>query len=237
MAKKRPPSMNIELLEYMKFLHLHNLVDIISIIESIPIYYQTQIKKYGGADFEHHHKDFEYIKLQKLRLHNLTYIAQKLFKFHFPSFSIDYQTWRNGPYSLDLDNECNNLIYSDVFNNAISSKKTFGKRYNIIEYDKKYVVDLFNHNINNYRKFLELVDGKDVKSLRDISFVAYFHGIYINGHAPPQLHRFYVRSFANKYKLLRYSLKGLVSNKKDYENYILYLIDLYFKMKAKTRTR
>jgi hypothetical protein len=231
MAKKRPPSMNVELLEYMKFLHLHNLVDIISIIESIPIYYQTQIKKYGGGDVTaSNKKDHEYIKLQKLRLQNLTFIAQKICKFNFPSFTINYQTWRIGPYSLDLENECNNLIYSDVFNNAISSKKTFTKRYNIIDYDKKYVVSMFKH-LWYYRKFLGLVEGKDIQSLRDLAMVAYFHSIYSNGHAPPHMHRYYVRSFANKFKLLKYSLQGLVSNKKDYENYICELIDFYFKIR------
>jgi hypothetical protein len=228
MAKKRPPSMNIELLEYMKFLHLHNLVDIISIIESIPIFYQTQIKKYGG-NVTNHNNDFEYIKLQKLRLQNLTFIAQKICKFNFPSFCINYQTWRLGPYSLDLENECNNLIYSDVFNNAISSKKTFIKRYNIMDYDKKYIVKMFKH-LFYYRKFLSLVEGKDVKTLRDIAMVAYFHSIYSNGHAPPQMHRYYVRSFANKHRLLKYSLRGLVSNKKEYEKYICELIDLYFSL-------
>lgn len=234
MAKKRPPSMNVELLEYMKFLHLHNLVDIISIIESIPIYYQTQIKKYGGLDSTSlQRKDYEYIKLQKLRLQNLTFIAQKLFKFKFPSFNIEYQTWRLGPYSLDLDNECNNLIYSDVFNNAISSKKTYGKRYNIIDYDKKYVIDMFGSNVNNYRKFLNLVEGKDLAYLKDMAFVAYFHSYYANGHgAHPSKHRYYVRSFANKQKLLRYSLRELVSYKKDLESYIDELIHIYFRLRA-----
>ena len=232
--------MNLELLEYVKFLHLHNLVDIISIIESIPIYYQTQIKKYGSSsigsssDYAQKHdkeENIEYIKVQKLRLQNLTYIAQNIFNLKFPpDFKIEYQTWRMGPYSLDLENECNNLIYSDVFNNAISSKKTIAKRYNITDYDKKTIIRMFKH-VNNYRRFLGLVNDKDIKYLKDISTITFFHNFYINNmYAPPHRHRYYVRSFANKYKLLRFSLLGIISNKKDLENYISELIDVYFSL-------
>ena len=82
--------MNLELLEYLKFLHLHNLVDIISIIDSIPIYYQTQIKKYADPSI------IENINHQKHRLQNLTYIAKHLYSFSFPNFVFDFQTWRVG---------------------------------------------------------------------------------------------------------------------------------------------
>src|SRR5215211_3778068 len=174
MPKRRATSMNEEILEYLKFLHLHNLVNIIVIIESIPIYYQTQIKRFSLKDL------IETVDHQKMRMQNLTYIAKNAFSFSFPNFSYNFQTVRLGPYSIDLDNELQNLINSTVFNNAVSSRKQFAKRYRISEYNKQYLIDMFKGE-ENYRNFLELVENKDLFFLKDISLAILFHNHYSNG--------------------------------------------------------
>lgn len=221
MPKKRLPSLNYELAEYLKFLHLHNLVDIISIIESIPIYYQTQIKKFNNHDF---YFPMEKVNMEKNRLQNLTYIAQKLYDFELPNFRIDFQTVRFGPFSLDIENELQNLIYSDVFNNAISSKKTFYKRYKITEYDKDFIVICFS-GLDNYRNFLNLVSDRDIFFLRDISLLTDFHNYYNDCNS--RIYRFYIANDRNKYKILSNSLKDLTC-RKNKNQYILNLIDLFF---------
>src|SRR5215211_1676907 len=136
MPKRRATSMNEEILEYLKFLHLHNLVNIIVIIESIPIYYQTQIKRFSLKDL------IETVDHQKMRMQNLT--------------------------------------NSTVFNNAVSSRKQFAKRYRISEYNKQYLIDMFKGE-ENYRNFLELVENKDLFFLKDISLAILFHNHYSNG--------------------------------------------------------
>ena len=209
--------MNLELLEYLKFLHLHNLVDIISIIDSIPIYYQTQIRKYAINDLDN-------IVHQKMRLQNLTYIAKNLYNFSFPNFVFDFQTWRVGPYSLDLDNGLQNLIYSDVFNNAISSRKTLAKRYKITSYDKDFLISMFK-DVDNYRNFLELVDGKDIYFLKDVSLVIFFHNHTIHNHIARKYRR-YIKTEKGRNKLLQILLKGLISWKNNYNEYVEELINL-----------
>lgn len=204
MPKKRAPSMNLELLEYLKFLHLHNLVDIISIIDSIPIYYQTQIRKYAINDIDN-------INHQKHRLQNLTYIAKHLYCFSFPNFVFDFQTWRVGPYSLDLDNGLQNLIYSDVFNNAISSRKTFAKRYKITDYDKVFLISMFK-DADNYRNFLALVDGKDIFHLKDISLVLFWRN-HCSRNNIAKKYKPYTKTEKGMNKLLRLLLRGLTRNK------------------------
>jgi len=220
MPKKRTPALNMELAEFLKFLHIHNLVDIISIIESIPIYYQTQIKKYNNI-----YSKIDNVNLQKMRLQNLAYIAKNLYNFSFPSFKFDFQTWRIGPFSLDIENELQNLIYSDIFNNAISSKKTFAKRYRITEYDKKYIIDCFGGSQNNYINFLNLVSDKNIYFLKDICLLIDFH----NHHNNPtsKIYRVYISSDINKQKILEDSLDGLTCRKK---NYIKKIIDVYFEV-------
>ena len=194
--------MNLELLEYLKFLHLHNLVDIISIIDSIPIYYQTQIKKYTNP------KTIENINHQKMRLQNLTYIAKHLYCFSFPNFTFDFQTWRVGPYSLDLDNGLQNLIYSDVFNNAISSRKSFAKRYKITEYDKEFLINMFK-DADNYRNFLSLVGDKDIYYLKDISLTIFFHN-HCSHNNIAKKYKPYTKTQKGMSKLLRILLKDLI---------------------------
>jgi hypothetical protein len=216
MPKTRAPSMNLELLEYLKFLHLHNLVDIISIIDSIPIYYQTQIRKYAINDIEN-------INHQKHRLQNLTYIAKHLYCFSFPNFVFDFQTWRVGPYSLDLDNGLQNLIYSDVFNNAISSRKTFAKRYKITDYDKQFMIQMFK-DADNYRNFLALVDGKDIYYLKDISLVVYWNN-HCSHNNIARKYKPYTKTRKGMNKLLRLLLKGLTRRNNDNE-YVEELINL-----------
>ncbi len=207
--------MNLELLEYLKFLHLHNLVDIISIIDSIPIYYQTQIRKYAINDLEN-------IIHQKMRLQNLTYIAKHLFNFSFPNFVFDFQTWRVGPYSLDLDNGLQNLIYSDVFNNAISSRKTFAKRYKINDYDKAFLIQMFK-DADNYRNFLALVDGKDIFYLKDISLVLYFQR-HCSRNNIARKYRAYTKTARGMNKLLRLLLRGLTRTNNEYVEELINLI-------------
>ena len=209
--------MNLELLEYLKFLHLHNLVDIIAIIDSIPIYYQTQIKKYTDP------RTIENINHQKMRLQNLTYIAKHLYNFSFPNFVFDFQTWRVGPYSLDLDNGLQNLIYSDVFNNAISSRKTFAKRYKITDYDKEFIINMFK-DADNYRNFLSLVDGKDIFHLKDISLVLYWHN-HCNHNNIAKKYKPYTKTQKGINKLLQILLKDLISFKYNNE-YVEQLINL-----------
>ena len=217
MPKKRAPSMNLELLEYLKFLHLHDLVDIISIIDSIPIFYQTQVRKYADNDIEN-------IIHQKMRLQNLTYIAKHLYNFSFPNFVFDFQTWRVGPYSLDIDNGLQNLIYSDVFNNAISSRKTFAKRYKINEYDKTFIVSMFK-DVDNYHNFLALVNGKDIYFLKDVSLVIFFHNHTSHNHIAKKYRR-YIKTEKGRRKLLQILLRGLISWKNNYNEYVEELINL-----------
>src|SRR5215207_3075221 len=212
MPKRRSPSMNLEIMEYLKFLHLHNLVNIIAIIDSIPIYYQTQMKRFSIKDL------IEVVNHEKMRLQNLTYIARHAFNFSFPNFSYDFQTVRRGPYSLDLENELQNLINSAVFNNAVSSRKQFAKRYKISEYDKEYIIEMFKGE-KNYRNFLELVENKDILSLKDISHTISFHNHYNNG-STSKMSKLYRKNDINKYKILHSSLTGLVSHKKDTNAYI-----------------
>jgi hypothetical protein len=208
MPKKRLPSMNLELLEYIKFVHIHNLVDIIAIIDSIPIYYQTQVRKYSIPDIDR-------VNLQKMKLQNLTYIAHNLFEFSFPNFIINFQTWRVGPYSLDLDNGIQNLIYSEIFNNAISSRKTFSKRYKLSDYDKEYLIEMFKGH-DNYRNFLSLVDGRDIYFLKDISLLIYLQK-YIY-HCGVEASNIYST------KILKDAVKGMVSYNND--EYIQGLIEI-----------
>jgi len=209
--------MNLELLEYLKFLHLHDLVDIISIIDSIPIFYQTQVRKYADNDIEN-------IIHQKMRLQNLTYIAKHLYNFSFPNFVFDFQTWRVGPYSLDIDNGLQNLIYSDVFNNAISSRKTFAKRYKINEYDKTFIVSMFK-DVDNYHNFLALVNGKDIYFLKDVSLVIFFHNHTSHNHIAKKYRR-YIKTEKGRRKLLQILLRGLISWKNNYNEYVEELINL-----------
>jgi hypothetical protein len=210
--------MNEEILEYLKFLHIHDLVNIIAIIESIPIYYQTQIKRFTVKDV------IETVNHQKMRLQNLTYIARNAFNFSFPNFRYDFQTIRMGPYSLDLDNELQNLINSAVFNNAVSSKKQFAKRYKLSQYDKEYIIDMFKGE-ENYRNFLELVENKDLLYLKDIAHAISFHNHYSNG-STSKKSVLYKQNDINKYKILHISLSGLVAHKKDNNAYIKELIDI-----------
>ena len=223
MPKRRSPSMNEEILEYLKFLHIHNLVNIVIIIESIPIYYQTQIKRFSQKDL------IESVNLQKMRLQNLTYIARNAFNFSFPNFKFDYQTIRIGPYSLDLDNELQHLINSEVFNNAVSSRKQFAKRYKIADYNKEYIIDMFKGE-ENYRSFLELVDGKDILDLRDISHAIFFHNHYTRNKTS-KIGRLYTKNDINKYKILYSSLKSVVTWKKDNNAHIKELIDLVLSLR------
>lgn len=250
MAKKRPPSMDYELLEYIKFLHLHGLVDVIPIIESIPIFYQTQIKKFNinnVNDVESVNnnsneridngrfnitKSDEYVSHQKYRLQNLTFIACKLLGFKFKDINMDFPTWRIGPFSPNLENECNNLIYSNIFNNAISSKKTFAKRYNIASYDKPLIITNFS-NVERYRDFLSIVENKHLKQLSDLAIAIDFHLYFSNPMFNSKKHLFYKKSIENKVRLIRKSLRGLVSWHPDriiYENYINELIFIVFKL-------
>lgn len=209
--------MNEEILEYLKFLHIHNLVNIIIIIESIPIYYQTQIKRFSIRDL------IESVNLQKMRLQNLTYIARHGYNFSFPHFKFDFQTIRIGPYSLDMDNELQHLINSDVFNNAVSSKKQYAKRYKIADYNKECIISMFKGE-ENYRRFLETVDGKDILDLRDISLAIFFHNHYTRNRTSKKC-KLYAKNDINKHKLLYSSLKGVVTWKKDYNAHIKELID------------
>ena len=210
--------MNEEILEYLKFLHLHNLVNIVVIIESIPIYYQTQIKRFAIKDI------VECVNLEKMKLQNLTFIAKNAFNFCFPRFKFRFQTLRMGPYSLDIDNELQHLINSEVFNNAVSSRKQYAKRYKIQNYNKEYIIDMFKGE-ENYRNFLETVDGKDIFYLADISHAINFHNHYSNG-STSKMSKLYKQNDINKYKILHKSLVGLVTWKKDYNAYIKELIDL-----------
>lgn len=221
--KKRIPSMNHELAEYLKFLHIHNLVDIISIIDSIPIYYQTQIKKYN------HCNSLENVNREKMRLQNLTYIAKHLYNFSFPNFNFNFQTWRFGPFSMDIENEIQNLIYSDIFNNAISSKKTFAKRYKIDDYDKDYLISCFG-DVNNYRNFLGLVSDKNIYFLKDICLVIELHNHYNNPDS--KIYRLYISSDINKYKILEDGLEGLIACRN--KEYVRELIELFTRLQSQS---
>ena len=207
--------MNLELLEYLKFLHLHNLVDIITIIDSIPIYYQTQIRKYADTSLDN-------INHQKMRLQNLTYIAKHIYNFSFPNFVFDFQTWRVGPFSLDLENGLQNLIYSDVFNNAISSRKTFAKRYKINEYDKAYIISMFK-DADNYLNFLSLVDGKDIFHLKDISLLIFFRH-HCSHNNISRKYRVYTKTATGMNKLLRIVLRGLTHKDNEYVEELINLL-------------
>jgi hypothetical protein len=219
--KKRVPSMNVEIMEYLKFLHLHNLVDIIAIIESIPIYYQTQIKKYGPSKTDIEQNTI----LQKMRLQNITYIASKCFHLSFPNFKFDFQTVRMGPFSLDIENELLNLINSEVFNNAVSSKKQLSKRYKIASYDKEFIIEMFKGE-DNYRDFLSTVDNKDIFLLKDIALAILFHNHIMYNGTSTHVKSFYIKDDRYKYKILYHYLGGLVTWKKDYNAYIKELVDL-----------
>lgn len=219
MPKRRTPIMNLELLEYLKFLHIHNLVDIITIIESIPIYYQTQVRRIIIKNNIENNGNANIIN-QKMKLHNITYIARHGFNFSFPKFKFDFQTYRMGPFSLDIDNELQNLVNSEIFNNAVSSKKQYAKRYMINEYDKEAIISMFK-GPENYRSFLETVENRDIYFLKDISYTLLFHNYYTNN-STSRMYRLYIKNDRNKYKLLKTSLKGLVSWKK-------YNMDTYIK--------
>lgn len=219
--------MNVEILEYLKFLHLHNLVDIISIIESIPIYYQTQIKKYGSSN----NNSRDNVVIQKMKLQNLTYIARHCFSLSFPNFNFEYQTIRMGLFSLDIENELQNLINSDVFNNAVSSKKQLAKRYKIADYDKQFIISLFKGE-DNYREFLKTVDNMDIHTLKDISLAVFFHNQIMYNGTSKRLKRMYTKNDLNKYKILYSFLKNAVSYKKDYDGYIKNLIDVIISLQT-----
>lgn len=220
--------MNTEILEYLKFLHIHNLVDIIAIIESIPIYYQTQIKKFtlSPATVASEIAKKNDVIIQKMRLQNLTYIAANCFSFSFPNFKFDFQTFRMGPYSIDLENELQNLISSEVFNNAVSSKKQLlTRRYMIKDYNKDAIIDMFK-GPDNYRNFLNTVDSKDIFLLQDISLALLFHNHILQNGVAKKIKILYTKNDINKYKILYNFLRGAVSFKKDYNAYIKELIDL-----------
>ena len=219
MPKKRAPSMNLELMEYLKFLHIHSLVDIITIIESIPIYYQTQIR--NTIKKTNHVEDVIH---QKMRLQNLTYIAKHAFNFSFPRFKFDFQTFRMGPFSLDIENELQNLVNSEVFNNAVSSRKQYDKRYRIQSYNKDMIIDMFK-GLKNYRSFLETVENRDIFCLRDIALSIFFHNHYTTNKTS-KMYKFYTKNDINKYKILYQALKGVVSHKIDSNAYIKDLVDI-----------
>lgn len=209
--------MNDELLEYLKFLHLHNLIDIVTIIDSIPIYYHTQIKESKPVDESN-------VIHQKMRLQNLTYIAHNGFNLSFPSFKFQFQTVRLGPYSHDIENELQNLINSTIFNNAVSSPSKLSKRYIINSYDKSAIMNMFRGS-ENYHRFLNTVDNCDIFSLRDIAHTISFHNHFANG-STSRIARLYKENDIYKYKILHQSLTGIVTFKKDYNGYIKNLIDL-----------
>ena len=224
MAKKRPNSMNPELLEFLKFLHLHNLVDIIPIIESIPLYYETQIKKFK-VDF-----DEDYVFLQQCKIQNYVYIAYNLFHFQFRDVNVDFCTWRIGPHSLNLENEIRNIIFSQIFNNAISSQKTIERRYDIKDYDKDLLIQLFDR-VENYRSFLFFINNKPLNFLKDISTTLWYHNHHSNKENNSNLHDEYSSSYSNKMKILRKALKGIATWKygqKEYDEYISKLITMCF---------
>lgn len=212
--------MDKEILEYLKFLHLHGLVDIITIIDSIPIYYQTQMKSFKPKN--HHDLVFH----QKMRLQALTFIAKQGFCFSFPTFRFDFQTYRVGPFSLDIENELLNLINSEIFNNAVSTRKDTSKRYPINAYNKEELIEMFKGE-SNYRTFLEISENKDLYTLRDIGLVIEFHNLYTN-HGNVDTRKLYGKSDINKYKLLYSSLKDIVTFKINSHTYIKNLIDMVF---------
>ena len=129
-------------------------------------------------------------------------------------------------YSLDLDNGLQNLIYSDVFNNAISSRKTFAKRYKINEYDKAFLISMFK-DADNYRNFLALVDGKDIYYLKDISLVLFWSN-HVGHNNIARKYKHYTKTPRGMSKLLQILLKGLISleNKHNNIEYVEGLISL-----------
>ncbi len=212
--------MNEEVLEYLKFLHIHNLINVIKIIESIPIYYHTQIRRFITKEL---HDMESGVFIEKMRLQNLTFIAKYGHNFFFPNLNIEFQTFRVGHYSHDIENELQNLTNSNVFNNAISLRKTHeGKRYIINSYDKEWIVKMFR-GADNYRNFLEIVTDKDLNTLHDISYVVSFHNRFANSNNA-KIKSFYEENDQNKRQLLVPSLIGLVSWKKDYNTYINSLV-------------
>lgn len=216
MPKRKAPTMDVEFLEYLKFLHLHGLVDIITIIESVPIYYQTQVRRIIEKN-----NNYDSVVLEKLKLQNLTYIAKYGFDFGFTKFNFEFQTHRVGPYSLDIENELQNIVNSDVFNNAVSSARQFAKRYRIKSYDKEMIINMFK-TPNNYRHFLEIAENKDVLHLADISHTLFFHNriqTSAKSKAGKNTNRY-------KNKKLAQVLKNVVSWKKDYNTYINNLVKL-----------
>lgn len=216
--------MNPELLEFLKFLHLHNLVDIIPIIESIPLYYETQIKKFK-VDC-----DPDYVFLQQCKIQNYAYIAYNLFHFRFKNVNVDFCTWRIGPYSINLENETRNIIFSHIFNNAISSKKTIERRYDIKDYDKELIIELFDKH-DNYRDFLFFVNNKNLNFLKDISTTLWYHNHHNNKENGSNLYDEYTSNYSNKVKILKKALKGVATWKygqKEYDEYITKLIRLCF---------
>ena len=159
-----------------------------------------------------------------MRLQNLTYIAKHCFNLSFPNFQFEFQTVRMGPFSLDIENELQNLINSEVFNNAVSWKKQLAKRYKIADYDKEFVVSLFKGE-DNYRDFLNVAENKDIFVLKDISLVVFFHNHIVYNGTSKRIKSYYTKNDRYKYKILYNYLDGLVSWKKDYNAYIKELVD------------
>jgi hypothetical protein len=92
----------------------------------------------------------------------------------------------------------------------------------IHSYDKQQIIDMFK-GADNYRTFLEIVENKDIFSLRDISLALLFHNHIFSDTKPANGK---AKNDMYKHKVLYSSLKGVVSWKKDYNAYIKELVDL-----------
>lgn len=249
MPRKRKSTINEDFLEFLKFLHLHNLINLICIIDSIPFYYETQTKKYQFHSNSNTDRNTEYSRVvyasdqtiefnnvdrQKARLQNLTYIATKMFNVKFEDLDFQFTTFMNGPHSIDLENQYKLVVYSPAFNNAISSKKTMAKRYNLYKYDKDKIISIFNNSKGNYHQYLQFCTNRDTTWLSDISMIIYYHNLY-NYNVKSKYHKMYIRDRNYKIRIMYHALKGLLSMpiRMKYDEKLEELLNLFYDTKKR----